>query len=314
MSDEAWKLPHISVIVCTYQRAELLRDCLSSLACQTIPGLESEVLVVDNNTPASSAVQEIVQGLRHTAFLSCPDGLRYVHCSTLGLSVARNAGIAEARGNICCFIDDDAVASPDWLEQIASAFAAHPETGVIGGHTYLQVPQPRPKILKHGLEAYWSQFVTPYQGYTEVEEWSEFPWGANWAARRKALLAIGGFRADYGRHGDDAWGGEELIAAAQIRSQGYRIAVLPQAKVWHHVDRARFTWRHLRRTIVASTLVTGQAQKDLGISLRPVPVKQSLFREVSFCIAHPAIMVLRLAAHIVLTVRQLSDFAKDTLY
>ncbi len=145
--------PNISVVICTYDQALPLSDVLGSLSVQTLPLQDYEVIVVDNN-PDGEQVSAITSAIRLSDYSDCPAHLRYVHCPLPGLSHARNAGISEARGDILCFIDDDAFACPDWLEQIAQAFAAHPGTGVIGGHIVLQPPetssedsQARPRAL-----------------------------------------------------------------------------------------------------------------------------------------------------------------------
>ncbi len=177
----------LSAVVCAFGEKTRLHDTLASLAHQTLPLQDYEVIVVDNN-PDGEPVSAITSAIRLSEYSGCPAHLRYVHCPLQGLSDARNAGISEAHGDILCFIDDDATACPDWLENIAQAFAAHPGTGVIGGHIVLQPPEPRPKILRPGLEPYWSQFITPYPGYTEVEAWGDLPWGANWSARRAGPL------------------------------------------------------------------------------------------------------------------------------
>ena len=96
-----------------------------------------------------------------------------------------------------------------------------------------------------------------------MQNWWEFPWGANWCARRKALLEIGGFRGRYGRRGNDYSGGEEIIAAALIQKLGYSIALLPSAVVFHQVDPDRFTLDHVKRTIRAAAIIHYQSQLDL---------------------------------------------------
>ena len=79
------------------------------------------------------------------------------------------------------------------------------------------------------------------------------------------MLLAGGFRSRYGRVGDNAWGGEELVAAALIRRLGYAIGVLPHAVVVHDVDPARFTSLHVLRTLVAGHQVGYLAQRDLHV-------------------------------------------------
>jgi glycosyltransferase involved in cell wall biosynthesis len=260
----------LTVIICTHRRSRGLPKAIESAARQTLPREDYEVLVV-NNDPAENYPETIVGEMRRNWFRDFPEHIRLIRCLTPGLSHARNAGISEARGGILTFFDDDAIALPDCLEKVLQAFEQHPEAGVVGGHIRLKIPEPRPEALIPGWERYWSQFLTDYREYTEVEHWWEFPWGANWSARRKALLEIGGFRANYGRRGNDFGGGEELVAASLVKRLGYRIAVVPGAEVLHDVDVDRYSFEHVRRTIAAATLVNYRIQKDLY-----VPMESSL--------------------------------------
>ena len=304
----------LSVVVCTYGRDGSLSATVQSLAHQTIPVQDYEVLIVDN-TPGESGVPVAVSELRRAFFAQYPDHLRFVNCPIQGLSHARNAGLSEARGEIVCFIDDDAVACTDWLEQIVAAYEGRPQTAVVGGHIRLQPPEPRPQVLRDGLESYWSQFITPYAGYTEVDDWSEFPWGANWSARRKPLLEIGGFRTAYGRKGSDYGGGEELVAAAQLHSLGYKIAVNPQARVLHVVDRARFHRRHLWRTILASTLVAYRAQRD-GYTPRRASVWSvaPALQNWRSSTGYPDVFLMRIAARLAVTLYSIRDSLQDQFH
>lgn len=252
----------ISVILCTYQRNQVLEQALRAIAKQTLPQDDYEVVVVDNS-PKSSEIHPLIEHFRKEEFREFPDHLRLVHCPIVGLSFARNAGIAEAKSDILLFLDDDAVACPDVLEHYWKAFSEHSDAGIIGGHIILKKPNDLKMVWKEGWERYWSQFKTGYKEYTAVINWWEFPWGANWCARRKALMQIGGFRGKYGRRGNDFSGGEEIIAASLVQKLGYSIGILPQAQVLHQVDPARFTLMHLRKTINAGIQVNYQEQLDL---------------------------------------------------
>jgi polysaccharide pyruvyl transferase CsaB len=261
-----------SVVVCSHRAGEGVARAIASVLAQSMSPDRYEVIVVDNALDAGALAAD-VERLRRSHRAHHPDRLRLVACPIRGLSAARNAGLAEARGEVVCFVDDDAVAAPDWLERICAAFASHPEAGVIGGHIHLKVPDPRPFALRPGWEKYWSHFVTGHQTCTEVRHWWEFPWGANWCARRKALLQACGFRTQYGRVGDNFWGGEELVAAAIVRRLGWTIAIAPDARVEHDVDPRRFTFEHVLRTLVAGQQVGYLAQRDLYI-----PAESSLTR------------------------------------
>ena len=267
IEDEAYGPPstelEASVIVCTYRRTESLEKCLRSLAAQTVGHDRYEVLLV-NNHPEDD-LSDLVEELRAELFADRPDGLRLIVCPLKGLSFARNAGIGEARGEVLCFIDDDAVANGDWLERTLETFQENPHIGVVGGHILLVPPEPAPRWLRPEMWGCWSHLEPKYADVREVERWWEFPWGANWSARRVALLKIGGFRYGYGRKGDDFGGGEEVVAAAQAHRIGWAVAIQPRSVVYHHVDPGRFTHADLRKTIRASTVVNYRMQRDLYV-------------------------------------------------
>jgi glycosyltransferase involved in cell wall biosynthesis len=254
----------ITVIICVYRGDWGLEKALHAISHQTMAHQDYEVLVVDNN-PEGVKSASLIDRLRSEEFDDFPGHLRLLYCPIPGLSYARNAGIAEAGGELVLFLDDDAIARDDLLDNYWSAFSDHPEAGVIGGHIVLELPAELSIPWKHGWERYWSQFVTNHPGYTTVEDWWDFPWGANWCAKRQALLQVGGFRGKYGRRGNDYYGGEEIVAANQIQSLGYSVGVLPQAEVLHRVNPDRFTLEHLKRTIRAGVFAQYQAQISLHL-------------------------------------------------
>ncbi len=270
----------ISVIICTYHRGEMLRNSIRSVAEQSFPAEDYELIVV-NNDPADLEVDKIVEQIRNSDFSSRPDRIKLVHCPMRGLSYARNAGITEANGEVVCFIDDDALAKPDWINQMWLAFEQNPNAGVIGGA--IELVKPRPKWAKPGWEKYWSGFEPGYSHTTIVQNWWEYPWGANWGARRKALFEIGGFRTRYGRRGSDFGGGEELIAAVCIQRLGFEILVNPNALVIHAPEASRFTLSHVWRTIWAGKRTEYRLQTDLylpmGLGMRNI--FRSMIRNLS---------------------------------
>jgi len=214
-------------------------------------------------------VSEIVEEVRLSEFAQHPGRLRAISCPFRGVSFARNAGISEARGKIVSFLDDDAAAFPDWLEQIDLAASAFPKAGVIGGSILLDIPKARSYWLKEGWGHYWSQFQVAHREPRVAEDWGSYPWGANWSALRQALLEIGGFRTKYGRSGHDFAGGEEVVAAFLIRRLGYEIVVAPAAQVCHKPGKERYTLRHIYRTIQSRVNTCYQMQIDLYAPLIP---------------------------------------------
>lgn len=113
----------VSVIVVTRDRPELLQRLLGSLVAQTRPA--DEVLIVNNGSTRSyeSVFAEFDPHLP----------LRTVMEANPGIPQARNRGIAEAKGEIIVFTDDDCVAESTWLERIVAPFRLNPHIGAVGG-------------------------------------------------------------------------------------------------------------------------------------------------------------------------------------
>jgi O-antigen biosynthesis protein len=254
----------VSVIIATYRRPENLINALKSMANQTL-GLDHYEVVVVNNDPSDAKTNQLVAEAREMYYCEKPEKLRLVYCPIPGLSAARNAGISESRGRVIAFIDDDAVASENWLEQAWNAFQDHPSTGVLGGTILLQPPEPRPAALKPGWEGLWTHFIPDYKDYRTVKYWYEYPWGTNWLAPRDLLLEIGGFRSQYGRRMRDFGGGEEVVAAGSIHSLGKDVGIEPSALVYHRPSADRYTDEHVWKTNIQGALVSYRAQRHLYI-------------------------------------------------
>ena len=107
---------NITVILCTYNRAETLSKALESVAFSELPeSVEWEVLVVDNNSrdQTHDVVEEFCRRY--------PGRFRYLFEPQQGKSHALNSGIREARGDILAFMDDDVTVQPTWLQNLTAA-------------------------------------------------------------------------------------------------------------------------------------------------------------------------------------------------
>jgi glycosyltransferase involved in cell wall biosynthesis/SAM-dependent methyltransferase len=279
----------VSVVICTLRGGERLERVVEAVAAQTTKA-SFELILVDNSLRERTLTSQAAS-LRRRLFPDEPGRLRVVHCPILGLSQARNAGIGASDAEIVAFLDDDAIPASDWLERIVAAFATDAKIGVVGGHIELTPERERRPAAAPGWERYWSHFVTTHEELTTVEPWWELPWGANWAARRRTLLEIGGFRCSYGRRANDFSGGEELVAARLAQELGYRVCVEPRARVLHDVAPSRMTFRHVRRTIIAAQLVHYRAQRDLYVPMESdlKSTWRSVFREQFECGRTPGV-------------------------
>ena len=113
----------LSIIVCTYNRESLLPLCLQSLTDQAIDKRLYEVIVVNNNS--TDGTQEVAE-----SFAEMSKNLRVVLERRQGLSHARNRGWMEAQGKFVAYIDDDAIAWPDWIYSILDFIKRHPDSGI----------------------------------------------------------------------------------------------------------------------------------------------------------------------------------------
>ena len=117
-----------TICVCTYNGAARIGLVIKALASQTQPSGTWELLVIDNASTDGTA--EVCSSL-FQMFAQIHG--RVVREERPGLSCARARAAREARGEILCFLDDDNIPAPTWVEMAIQAFAAQPKTGVIGG-------------------------------------------------------------------------------------------------------------------------------------------------------------------------------------
>jgi glycosyltransferase involved in cell wall biosynthesis len=257
----------ISVVISTYRRPAALREALGSVFAQTLSPEDYEVIVV-NNDVHDRLIRDSIKDFQKELY----PPLRLLECPIPGLSFARNAAIGAAQGEVICFLDDDALAQEDWLERIWHSFDSHPNAGLVGGNIQLKYPQPRPKILKEGMERFWGHLVTPFDRFMEVQNYHDFPWGGNWSVRRNLMMKIGGFRSQYGRRKRDFSGGEEIIAAVMVQKLGRSVGIDPYALVYHQPEPNRFTFTYLEKTIQAQIIINYRMRRDLYL---PDPVSAS---------------------------------------
>ena len=233
--------PRISLIVCTYNRADILPRCLQAARAQTLHASEYEIIVVDNASVDNT--RAIVE--------QWPE-IRYLYCPHRGLSQARNTGAHAATAPIVTYIDDDAIAEPDLLDQVLATFAAHADAGCVGGRIDIHLPAALPAWYSKHFAGYYSEFNPGYTGVQRVEELWEYPFGANVSYRLEALERIGYFNLNMGRVGKNTSGGEELDAEYRMAQAGYGIYYTPHARVEHIIMPDRLKWSHIANSARAA--------------------------------------------------------------
>lgn len=228
--------PQISAIICTHNRDQYLGAAIDSLLNQNFTEAY-EVIVVDN--ASTDRTREVIEGR-----LSNPR-LRYIHESALGLSVARNTGAKQALSPILAYLDDDAVASPQWLQVLHGAYQNNEKLAIAGGKVTLlwaEGMEP-PRWLSPGLAGNLGAYDLG-DAIVYIDRPGLTPRGLNYSVRQSFLKQIGGFDVNLGRVGNNLLSNEELVVTARALKLGWQVAYLPAATVAHNVspERMRRQW------------------------------------------------------------------------
>jgi cellulose synthase/poly-beta-1,6-N-acetylglucosamine synthase-like glycosyltransferase len=208
--------PRVSVVVCSYNGARTIRDCLQGLDRLEYPNYE--VIVVDDGSTDGTD--------RIAAQYPC----RVISTENRGLSSARNTGLKEATGEIVAYIDDDAWPDPHWLTHLVETFQTTDHAGVGG---------PNIPPADDGLIA--ASVANAPGGPVHVlltDQVAEHIPGCNMAFRKSCLEAIGGFDPQFRTAGDD------VDLCWQLQEKGWTLGFNPAAMVWHHRrNSVRAYWR-----------------------------------------------------------------------
>lgn len=222
----AGKRLRFSVFVPTLKRPELLRRNLEALALQT--RAPDEILVSLRPDLDPEGMRVVNDFTSHFPRLR----VRMILLDKPGIVAAENALLAAAAGDVGCFLDDDAVARPFWLENLARHYERDELVGGVAGPAINQVggaPDPhrarfRNRLLFPGLIL--DQSTRHTERVVEVDHFR----GANMSLRLAPLRAAGGFEStllgDCFRF--------ELDACLGVKRQGFRLLFDPQAEADHH--------------------------------------------------------------------------------
>ncbi|HEY7319391.1 MAG TPA: glycosyltransferase [Candidatus Binatia bacterium] len=220
----------VSIIIPTRNRAGMVRTLLDSL--RDVIGLERvlpEIIVGDNNS------QDETWKLLHTLADAFPIPLTLLKIKKRGKSAVMNEASRVARGDVIAFLDDDVVVQADWLCAVQQFFQekeCHAAQGVI------RIRPPRAENRE--IHALINRYRTiPNIDFGPDIEHSHSLNGANFAVSRHALNRVGPFDE---RLGPGASGtSEDVDFARRLRRDGFKIAYMRDAVVYHSIDPIRLT-------------------------------------------------------------------------
>jgi glycosyltransferase involved in cell wall biosynthesis len=238
---------NVSVAICTWNRSAQLRRTLETFTALAVPpGLEWELIVVNNNCTDDT---DAVAG----AFADRLP-LRLLHETTPGQAVARNLAIREARGEHIAWTDDDVLVDSNWIGALLQAFGQFDADWVFGS-SEPEWPGPPPSWYAPRFRGYFAVLDYGPEPFVDTDFEQPF-YGLNFAGRRTAHEALGGFNAEFGFRGNVGGVGEDVDMYHRALAAGMRIVYTPHARVRHIIppDRVAKSY-HRRRQWVANPVV-----------------------------------------------------------
>lgn len=224
----------VSVVVCTYtmDRYDAFQEAVDSALEQTYTPVE--VVLVSDGNPDVAAEMRDDYGDLDNVLIHCNDENR-------GISYSRTKGADVATGDLVAFLDDDAVAEPNWIELLVETFEST-EAVAVGGRLNPEWLTDRPSFLPE--EFFWLIGCTE-KGFAEHMEEVRNTYGSNIMFDREVFLSVGGYDEETGRKGDSHVQAHEAPVCIRIREEyGRGVIYNDNAVVYHKIFkyRADFRW------------------------------------------------------------------------
>lgn len=227
----------LSIVICTYNRANLLDRTLSSIKKQFGDKSIFEVIVVDNCSTDNT--KKIANEWQNDQDIK----VKYLYEGTQGLSFARNTGMNNSQCEYLLYLDDDIFADPNLIQSYIDFLQTSNMTNIacLGGKVLID--------WENGQKPDWlpEKFLNLY-GYFDLGSIivnSMYAVGCNMLWKKNILLENGGFSTDLGRLGDKKLGSEETELMEKVINSGYEIKYIPGALVHHWTPKERQTRKYL---------------------------------------------------------------------
>jgi glycosyltransferase involved in cell wall biosynthesis len=233
----------ISVLIPTYNRAEILCETLETMCQVERDGLAVEFVIINNNS--TDLTEQVVKSFSNRL------PIRYLLEPRPGKNCALNKALNKVHlGQIIVFADDDVSAHPDWLVEITNACSSWPQYDIFGGRIYLVWPEAKIPAWA-SLQSVWKTFY----GFHDLGDsvcsyvsW-KYPFGANFWVRRSVFDAGFTFDEKIGPQGENRINGSETSFLQLLSSRGYHMLYFPAAEVGHRVHAEMMSIKGIRKRV-----------------------------------------------------------------
>ena len=228
--------PEISLIICTRNRDHIISDTLNSALAQSLDVSRCEILIMDQST--NDETEKLIKNYPN---------FKYFRLNSRGLSISRNEGLKQSRGEIIVYADDDLIFGENYLSDIIDFFNnSELKPDMIGGKILPKYLAPKPDWIEG--------FLLGGLGYSDYGDEPRIydihpkhvPYGGNMAIKRKCLDEVGSFSI---MNGDQSLTveNEDIIFANKLRKLGYTLAYCPDMVVYHKIQPEFLTYGYYKK-------------------------------------------------------------------
>jgi glycosyltransferase involved in cell wall biosynthesis len=231
---------HVTVAICTWNRASLLNRTLESFRQLDIPQhIRWEVIVVDNR--CTDSTPDVIQG--HADHLP----IRRVYEQQQGHSASRNAAVRAARGELLLWTDDDVQVEPQWVRAYWDASLQRSDVAFWGGVIQPDFEVPCPAWVAENWTICSKIFaIRDVSAMREAMSPTHLPFGANFAIRTKVQQEFP-FNVEFGRQAASMRGFDEIDVLRRILESGYQGQWCEEAQLSHWIPKDRISLDYVRR-------------------------------------------------------------------
>ena len=271
--------PAVSAVICTYNpRPDIFAQVLDSIAKQTLPKDQFELIIIDNNSNPRLNEAELNKGR------DLP--LRVIFEGRQGNVFARQTGVAAATADVIVFVDDDNIMDPDYFELGLKIANAEPTIGAFGGVSRGHV--------EGGPVNAWRRKLLPFVGVRDhgkavitsnEDRWGEWePIGAGMVFRKsvadkyREMVETILHTHTLGRQGGNLMAGEDSLIARAAYRVGLSCSYQPDLKFTHFIKASRMKFGYLARLMNGHGRSVVALNRVLGHPTTPITFKELVLR------------------------------------
>jgi glucosyl-dolichyl phosphate glucuronosyltransferase len=249
---------NLDVIIATYNRANLLKDCLDSILLAAHPaGLRINIVVVDNKSTDNT--RAIVQ-----RYLENPDvRIQYIFADRPGKAAALNDALTQTTAELVGLIDDDEQLESSWFEVVDREFSSDTDIDFIGGQYHPNWETPAPDWVSKDFRGAIGIVLNPVR----MMFTPEFPgilMGGNAVIRRSVLNKVLPYPEHLGKIGKKIRSGEDEVIYHRLLGIGARGVNVPELIIYHWIPKARLTKKYYRKWVIGRGIAGGSQIRDRG--------------------------------------------------